>query len=221
MPSFVHALFAAALVLSAVPVAHAAGPTGLLNDTGQTLCDDGANNMVACTTANTGNAAAYPRQDGRFGRDAKAGAGSLTKTGGGAAGFDFTALDASGATIAPGAHACVKDNITNLIWSTETLSNTWAGAATAATSYSRCGFGAGSGWRVPTRRELLSIVHNGAVGPAIDTTYFPGTAGDWYWTSDTYAPVPAFAWFVVFYGGYSGADNKSNTVHVRLVRSGQ
>jgi hypothetical protein len=220
MPSLVRALFAAALILSAVPATHAAGPTRLLNDTGQTLCDDGTNNMVACTTANTGNTAAYPRQDGRFGRDAKATAGSLTKTGGGAAGFDFTALDASGAATTPNGHACVKDNVTNLIWSTETLSNTWADAATAATSYSRCGFGAGSGWRVPTRRELLSIVHNGAVSPAIDTTYFPGTASDWYWTSDTYAPVPAGAWYVNG-GGGTFADYKSSTLHVRLVRSGQ
>ena len=49
--------------------AQAAGPTGLLNDTGQTLCDDGSNVMAACTVGTTGDAATYKRQDGRFGRD--------------------------------------------------------------------------------------------------------------------------------------------------------
>ena len=39
-----------------------------LNDTGQSQCYDGTN-LVTCTDANTGDAATYPRQDGRFGRD--------------------------------------------------------------------------------------------------------------------------------------------------------
>lgn len=56
-------------------IARAAG----LPDTGQDLCDNGSNVLVACTSANTGDTATYPRQDGRFGRDAKAMAGTLTK----------------------------------------------------------------------------------------------------------------------------------------------
>ena len=57
--------------------------------------------LVACSVANTGNAAAYPRQDARFGRDAAQAAGQLlpAKTGGGAAGFDFTPHDADGFVI--------------------------------------------------------------------------------------------------------------------------
>lgn len=205
----------AAIVLAAVPAVHAGGPTGLLNDTGQTLCYDGAA-MVACTEANTGDAAAYPRQDGRFGRDAKAGAGTLTKTGGGEAGFDFTALDTSGVATPPGAHVCVKDNVTNLIWSTEILSNTWAGAATAAGSYNRCGFS--SGWRLPTLRELFSIVHRGVINPAIDTTYFPGTVNNRFWTSDTSG---GFVWGVYFSDGKTFAGGPDSSDSVRLVHSGQ
>src|ERR1035437_8233635 len=97
--------------------AHAAGPTGLLNDTGQTTCYNGSA-MVACSSANTGDAAAYPRQDGRFGRDAAAPA----KIGGGAAGFDFSKvcmngnLNCSGsantsASPAAAEWACTKDNV--------------------------------------------------------------------------------------------------------------
>ncbi|CAK0762745.1 exported hypothetical protein [Gammaproteobacteria bacterium] len=104
--------------LGLVPLAHAA-----LNDTGQDTCFDGAR-LVACTEANTGDNAANPRQDGRYGRDAQARAGQLAKTGGGMAGFDFTALDASGHPTIPksGAtpHPCVKDNVTGLTWEVKT-----------------------------------------------------------------------------------------------------
>ena len=46
---------------------------------------------MACDSATTGDAGTRPRQDGRFGRDVAA----LAKVGGGAAGFDFTPLDAA------------------------------------------------------------------------------------------------------------------------------
>src|SRR5450759_5294900 len=75
--------------------AHAASPP----DTGQDLCDNGSNVLVACTSANTGDGATYPRQDGRFGRDAKATAGTLTKMGGGAAGFDYTKVANNGSDL--------------------------------------------------------------------------------------------------------------------------
>ncbi len=85
-------------MLFAVPV-HAAE----LPDTGQDLCDNGSNVLVACAAANTGDAAVYPRQDGRFGRDAAATAGALIKVGGGAAGFDYTKIANDGTTLAAGA----------------------------------------------------------------------------------------------------------------------
>ncbi len=220
-----------------------AQPTGRLNDTGQDLCYDGAT-LVACTSANTGDGAPYPRQDGRFGRD-RAG---MAKVGGGAAGFDFTKLcwngDAEGAGTCTGTlvantgasasgtpstdWACTKDNHTNLIWSLQTIpginwnnaTSTAGGSPIAAhNAATRCGFA--TDWRVPTRRELLSIVHHGAYSPAIDGAYFPSTVNDRYWTNDFYAPYPASAWVVDFYFGNAVADGKTGTNHVRLVRSGQ
>ena len=219
MPCIARFLLAALALCGSL--AHAAGPTGRLNDTGQTQCDDGSNNMVACTASNTSDASTMPRQDARFGRDAAAAAGQLTKVGGGAAGFDFTALDANGNATTPGSHACVKDNQTKLIWSTETISNvTWVDAQTTATTYSHCGYT--TGWRLPTRRELLSIVHHGASSLAIDSTYFPATQSDWYWSGDTYAPDPTKAWYVIFGFGNTGAYSKTTyPTRVRLVQSGQ
>lgn len=234
MTRFPRTLLLVLLLAASLPL-HAAGPTGLLNDTGQDTCYDGAS-LVACTPANSGDAAANPRQDGRFGRDAAAVAGTLTKTGAGAAGFDYIRVCMSGELAGQGAcpanpaqgtsanqWACTKDNVTNLIWSLDSPIYNWTDATTtyptAMNATNRCGFN--TDWRLPTRRELLSIVHNGAWSPAIDSAYFPGTASNWYWSADTYAPGPAFAWFVYFYDGNTNVDNKSNSFYVRLVRSGQ
>ncbi|MDP2110889.1 MAG: DUF1566 domain-containing protein [Thiobacillus sp.] len=236
IPSFA-LLFAASLSV------HAAGPTGLLNDTGQDTCYDGAA-LVACTAANSGDAAANPRQDGRFGRDAAAAAGQLTKTGAGAKGFDYTKICFNGnaegsgtctgtlvanttatATATPSTDwACTRDNVTNLIWSLQSGQGDWTIYAsttlpTATNAATRCGYN--TGWRLPTRRELLSIAHNGAWSPAIDSAYFPATQSGWYWSADIYASDPAYAWVVDFGYGYPYADTKADSHYVRLVRSGQ
>lgn len=221
--------------------AQAAGPTGLLNDTGQTQCDNGGNVLDACNAASTGDGTTLPRQDGRFGRDVA----SPVKVGGGAAGFDFSKVcfngDVQGSGTCTGAlvantsatatgtpstdWACTKDNLTNLIWSLQSGLGEWTTYAqvtllTATNSASRCGFN--TGWRLPTRRELLSIVHNGlAVAPMVDANHFPGTQSNRYWTSDTYAPGPSYAWIVIFNNGLTLANVKTYSNYVRLVRSGQ
>lgn len=237
-----------------------------LNDTGVTTCLNAAGNALeACTTANTGNAAPYPRQDARFGRDAAQAAGQLpAKTGGGAAGFDFTPLDASGNTIALSGGvpvsppACVRDNVTNLIWEVKTTSGlrskdhlySWYNGSTGYQDPSGYAAGAACGntlahcntqayvaavnalsgagrlcgatdWRLPTRRELLSITHLGASNQPIDSNFFPNTVSLWYWASDLYAPGPVGAWVVYFYYGDTGAYVLDFDNYVRLVRSGQ
>ena len=195
----------------------AVGTSGMLNDTGLSQCFDGSG-LVACSAANTGDTAPYPRQDARFGRDAWAAAGTLVKTGGGSAGFDFTALNAAGQPATPGGHPCVRDNVTGLVWSTETLATTWAAATTAASGYSRCG--QTQPWRLPTRRELLSIVHNGSAQPAIDTTYFPGTASSTYWSGDAYGLDATKAWAVDFADGAPIQLAQDTSQSLRLVAAG-
>ena len=104
------------------PASHAAS----LPDTGQALCDNGSNALVACSDANTGDASTMPRQDGRFGRDPAAGVS--TKVGGGAAGFDYSKVANDGTTVAAdtalGSNladwACTQDNITGLMWEVKT-----------------------------------------------------------------------------------------------------
>ncbi len=219
----------ALLVLISLPTL-AAG----LNDTGVTQCLNAAGTALeACSSANTGDAAPYPRQDARFGRDPAAGAGQLSKTGGGAAGFDFTPLDASGTAIPLDGNgvpstppACVHDNVTGLTWEVKTPANkdtsyNWANATAYADTVSGgaglCGISGNGTWRVPTRHELLSIVHRGTNSPAIDTNFFPNTASNRYWTSDISPPYPADAWDVDFNNGGTYANFRTYDDRVLLV----
>jgi len=82
-----------------------------------------------------------------------------------------------------------------------------------------CGF---TDWRVPTGKELQTLVHFGQYDPAIDTTYFPNTDGSQYWTASPVSSQRKNARYVVFSTGYS--DSGSRTLYsyrVRLVRGAQ
>ena len=80
------------------------------------------------------------------------------------------------------------------------------------------------GWRLPTPKELLSIVDNGKFDPSVDTDYFPGTTDEWFWTSADFASTESYdsgkAWFVRFDSGFLSHKKKteSEKMHVRCVR---
>ena len=119
----------------------------------------------------------------------------------------------------------VTDNATGLIWqkcssgqnndyscSGSAATATWTGAESYCNGLSL----AGKTWRLPTRQELETLVHYGPNDPSIDTTTFPNTAGDKYWSSTTYASLTNNAWTVSFdYGIIS--QSKANTLYVRCV----
>ncbi len=90
-----------------------------LDDTGATLCGNLNQDKQSCPQTN------FPSQDAETGRDAQQTAGTLSKAGGGAAGFDFTKLDSAGAPLAASAVSwdCVRDNVTGLIWEVKTDNN--------------------------------------------------------------------------------------------------
>ena len=92
------------------------------------------------------------------------------------------------------------------------------------TSPGLCGF---TNWRLPTTDELLGIVDGdkaiSATEPKIDTTWFPNTALNYYWSSSPYEANLGHGWNVFFYDGlaYSGAYAPRSTIfNVRLVRCG-
>ena len=74
-------------------------------------------------------------------------------------------------------------------------------------------------WRISNYHELPSIVDLGHCGPAIDTTVFPSTPADYYWTASTYPCDSANAFFVYFSNGHVYSNNKETSkYYVRLVR---
>ena len=80
--------------------------------------------------------------------------------------------------------------------------------------------GAGD-WRLPTRKELLSIVNNGRLNPAIDIGFFPNTPAAYFWTASPYADQANLAWSVFFRYGEVYPVEKSQANQVRLVREVQ
>ena len=100
---------------------------GNINDTGILLCSPADTTQPAGPCPQQG----APKQDAENGRDALFAAGRLKKIGAGAAGFDFTKLDATGTplnsqdvdwsdpdgTEAAGSRwSCVQDHVTGLMW---------------------------------------------------------------------------------------------------------
>ncbi|CAK0766628.1 exported hypothetical protein [Gammaproteobacteria bacterium] len=227
MKSMIVAVSFLLLSLIVVPgISHAVGTPGALNDTGQTSCYDGSA-MVVCALANTGDESSYPRQDGRYGRDAAADIGQLTKIGAGDAGFDFTKIANNGSELAASAQlgtgptdwACTRDNVTGLLWAMKVYTQkTWdevQALPAAINTVGLCGF---NDWRVPSARELHSITHAGTSSPAIDGAYFPNTLLNEYWTGNEVVTAAENAMFVNFDNGSINQFWKGYARAARLVR---
>ena len=79
-------------------------------------------------------------------------------------------------------------------------------------------------WRLPTAKELASLVDTTRYNPAINTTYFPYMSeySYGYWSSTTYADSSDSTWCVDFSYGKMGSNcPKLFEYTVRSVRSGQ
>ena len=99
---------------------------------------------------------------------------------------------------------------------------TWQQALQRAqTVNSGGGFAGASVWRVPTIKELRSLVEQQCADPAINLTRFPNPGSDFVWSSSAVACSASYAWFVDFYYGNTSWSNKNNYYQLRLVRSGQ
>jgi hypothetical protein len=109
----------------------------------------------------------------------------------------------------------VTDNETGLVWKQEPEpgGHTFAEALALPKD----------GWRLPTIKELVSLVDHSRFAPAINTEFFPGTPNVYFWTSTPYADLSAISssWVVDFYNGYANHRYQGNRGCVRLVRENQ
>ena len=113
----------------------------------------------------------------------------------------------------------ITDNVTGLIWQKEddNTTRTWSDAGTYCDNLSLGGY---TDWRLPSKKELISIVNYGAFNPVINATYFPNTDTDTflYWLSTTYASSSTDAWNLNFYNGDLINGSKSGSYLARCVR---
>ena len=138
-----------------------------------------------------------------------------------------------------GGDGTVTDNLTGLVWMDDGAclgQELWPDALSVCNTLASgsCDLSDGSSpgdWRLPNRKELLSLAHLGHFNPGLPDTAGPGhwTAGDpfahliltWYWSSTTFAENPDNAWMVdIYWAILSHYDNKIADHYVWCVRGG-
>ncbi len=113
----------------------------------------------------------------------------------------------------------VTDSMTGLMWQAdETLPLNWEQALAYCGKLDLGGF---NDWRLPTIKELSTLVDESSINPSIDTDFFPVTSSTPYWTGTTFNGHPGFAWYVRFDNGleYNGGY-KGRRYSIRAVRGG-
>lgn len=77
----------------------------------------------------------------------------------------------------------------------------------------------GNGWRLPSMKELQTIVDRSGVAPTIDPLAFPNTPKDAFWTSSSWsASAASAAWVIKFTDGYTTSRSKTTSAYSRCVR---
>jgi hypothetical protein len=118
----------------------------------------------------------------------------------------------------------VYDTRTKLTWQQTIDANSYT--QSAAANHCTGSTLAGSGWRLPTRAELLTLIDPTLYDPAVDRTTFPNapksgdayTTSAWFWTATPSAETPGWAWYINFYGGSSNISDVGSSYRVICVR---
>ena len=113
----------------------------------------------------------------------------------------------------------VTDKVTGLMWQQETPKNkmTWEQAVSYCKGLNLAGH---NDWRLPTIKELKSIVEDSWYNPVINIECFPDTVSSFHWSSTTYAYSKLYAWGVNFYYGSGSYNYKLHSYNIRAVRRG-
>ena len=112
----------------------------------------------------------------------------------------------------------VADTATGLTWqrAPDDAPRTWSDAAAACAAL-RLGSGAAA-WRLPTAKELQTLIDESRADPAIDPDAFPETPADSFWAASPLAGQDGFAWFVSFHSGVAYNSPIESPHRVRCVR---
>ncbi|HEX3696072.1 MAG TPA: DUF1566 domain-containing protein [Polyangia bacterium] len=110
----------------------------------------------------------------------------------------------------------VFDTKTKLTWqqTVPPAKYAWAAAKTYCQTLSL----AGTGWRLPTRKELQTIVDYSQSSPSIDPTAFPATPAEAFWSSSPVVGSPTVAWSIYFIIGLTYSFVVTDPNEVRCVR---
>jgi hypothetical protein len=113
--------------------------------------------------------------------------------------------------------AVVRDESTGLTWQRSVSSPplSWTEALAACNTLE---LDAMNGFRLPSVKELLSLVDDTKVSPAIDLTAFPETPTAQFWTSTPYAAVLKQALIINFARGDVTPAEQSSPNQLRCVR---
>jgi hypothetical protein len=121
----------------------------------------------------------------------------------------------------------ISDSSTGLMWQQGTAGRMMSSWEQALAYCENLNLGGHTDWRLPTIKEIHSLVDYSRYNPAVNTTYFLDTQpSSLYWSSTTYMNDTSLglAWSTYFrYGGNNGnfkAGDGSIPADVRAVRTG-
>lgn len=112
----------------------------------------------------------------------------------------------------------VLDTRTGLTWQRVPSTTPATASAAAATCQALALGGFSTGWRLPTIKELLTLVNEDRGDPAIDIEAFPDTVSVVYWSSTPAANQPGMFWGLAFMWGTTDIRSGTDTALARCVR---
>lgn len=114
------------------------------------------------------------------------------------------------------------DRLTGLVWpriaSVGDFPMSWPEALAAVADMNRENAFGHADWRLPNRRELLSVVSHAHHRPALPAGHPFSVQQTWYWTSTTASRAPGYAWHVHLEGGRMFYGDKTRDAMVWPVR---